>query len=186
MIMLPLPILAIESENDRQWMTECWKKHQALMYKAAYASTADTAEAEDIVSDSLVKLIGQIERIRELPDDELRRYIAVTVRHTAINRWRRLQRTQEHITCSEDAEDLPDQQTPELALLWSEQIDAVRKAIDTLPARDRDLLRMKYYEGCSDREITLHTGLKENNVRKYVERARTRLKARLAEEEHHD
>ena len=50
------------------------------------------------------------------------------------------------------------------------------EAMQALPARDRAVLHLYYYEGYQTAEIAALTGLREGSVRSRLTRARTRLR----------
>ena len=58
-------------------------------------------------------------------------------------------------------------------------------ALLRLPDRERELLRMKYYEELSDREIARLLGINSGSVRTYLTRARRHLGDILKEAENH-
>lgn len=60
MILIPAVILAIESEDDRTFMSEVYLKHHRLMLKTA-RSIAGT-DTEDVLSDSCVALVQVVEK----------------------------------------------------------------------------------------------------------------------------
>ena len=76
-MMIPIVILAIESDSDREYMTLLYQNHQALMLKTAWQYTKNKADVEDIVSDSCASLIEKIETIRDMEKNALRAYIEI-------------------------------------------------------------------------------------------------------------
>jgi RNA polymerase sigma-70 factor (ECF subfamily) len=53
------------------------------------------------------------------------------------------------------------------------------KALDTLPAQQRNLILLRDYEGYSYREVGEMTGLTETQVKVYIFRARNQLKEKI-------
>ena len=68
------------------------------------------------------------------------------------------------------------------ALAESTQDDFVLDAFRRLPYPDRDLLLLRYRHGYSAREIAGMLDMKYETVKKYIQRAKERLAARLNEE----
>jgi RNA polymerase sigma-70 factor, ECF subfamily len=60
-----------------------------------------------------------------------------------------------------------------------ERLAAVRKALDGLPPRDREVLTLTAWEGFTPQEIAAVTGMSANVVRVRLHRARKRLKKQL-------
>lgn len=93
--MIPYAILAIESEDDRAYMTLLYQRHRALMLKTAWEYTREKADVEDIVSNGCVALIQHLDELRAMEGESLRRYIVVTVQRKAIDFCRQMQRRRE-------------------------------------------------------------------------------------------
>ena len=179
MLMIPAAILAIESDSDRAYMTQLYLQHRALMLKTAWRFSRVRADVEDIVSESCTSLIENINTIRSLECNTLRAYVVTTVRNTAIDFCRKQQRTNArflHVD-GEVTAHMADAESVEKKILLRDEIDRIKKALQELPERECDVLRLKYQKSLSDREIAEIVGLAESSVRKYVERARKHLKA---------
>ena len=71
--------------------------------------------------------------------------------------------------------------TPLGWLLAEERADLVRRAMDRLPRREAEVLRLKYTEGWSYRELAAHLGQTEAAVESRLHRARRRLRLELAD-----
>lgn len=178
--MIPYVILTIESEDDRAYMTLIYQRHRALMLKTAWEFTRDVADVEDIVSDSCVALINNLEKLRELEAHYQRKYIAITVRNKALDLCKRRQR--ENALHQEDESLLartPDPESVEKKVLLLEELRQVQKLLHTLPEREQDVLRLKYHHGMKHKEIAELLGITEATVSTHLSRARSRLKAAL-------
>ncbi len=181
MMMIPTVILAIESDSDRAYMTLLYEQHRALMLKTAWHFSRVRADVEDIVSDSCTALIVNIDTLRGMERNALRAYIVSTVRNTAIDFCRKQQRTNArflHVD-EEVTARMVDSESVENKVLLRDQINQVKQALQNLPERERDVLRLKYQKGLKDSEIAEKVGLAESSVRKYIERARKHLKAAI-------
>ena len=177
MIMIPAVIMAIESDDDRIFMTEVYKTHHVLMFKTAWAFTRVQSEVEDIVSDSCVSLIEKIYKLRTMNDNELRKYIVITVRNTAINHWNKKQRENARfLKIDEAVMQMPDESSMEGKIAFDDELDFVRREIHNLTDKEQEILHLKFFQGKTDKEISEIVGIAESSVRKYVERARKHLK----------
>lgn len=181
MQLIPAVILAIESEDDRVLMTNLYLKHRGLMLKVAQSICG--ADAEDVLSDSCVALIRVLKKIKTMNDNERRKYIVITVRNTALNRWRKNQREKAMFQAYEKEEDTRMKSAPssEQRIMLQEELRLVREAMKTLTPKEKELLRMKYGEGKRNAEIAAAIGLSESSISQYVSRARAHLKATLYE-----
>lgn len=177
MIMIPAVIMAIESDDDRIFMTEVYKKHHVLMFKTAWAFTRIQPDMEDIVSDSCVSLIEKIYKLRTMNDNELRKYIVITVRNTAINHWNKKRRENARfLKIDEAVEQMPDESPVEGQIVLDDELDFVRREIQNLSDKEQEILHLKFFHMKTDKEISAIVGMAESSVRKYIERARKHLK----------
>ncbi len=120
--------------------------------------------AEDMVQDAFMKLHAQFEKVREP-----RRWLYRTVHNQALNHRRQTDKIvslnpqrEGGALAAPDATDpqpLPDEQIAR----W-EGIGLVRLSLETLDVRSRELIRLKFNEGLSYKEISTRTGLKVGHV----------------------
>jgi RNA polymerase sigma-70 factor, ECF subfamily len=75
---------------------------------------------------------------------------------------------------------------PDHRVLGEERTDELLTALRTLPAREREVLAMKFAGGLTNRAIAQVIGLTENHVAVVVYRAVGRLRDRLGKEHHHE
>ena len=66
MFPMPLAILSIEDESDREWMEYIFRTYQRLMYYEIVKIVKDPWTAEDILQTTVVNLIDRLETVREL------------------------------------------------------------------------------------------------------------------------
>ena len=119
--------------------------------------------AEDIVQEAFMRLHAQFDDVREP-----RRWLYRTVHNLAISQRREagktvpLDATAEHCapaSAETDPQPLPDEQIAR----W-EGIVLVRLSVEALDERSRELLRLKFNDGLSYKEISARTGLSVGNV----------------------
>ena len=119
---------------------------------------------EDIVQEAFMRLHAQFQEIREP-----RRWLYRTVHNLALNQRRQANKvvplvpeTEEHPSSTPETADpqpLPDEQIARL-----EGIGLVRLSLKSLDERSRELVRLKFNEGLSYKEIGAKTGLKVGHV----------------------
>ena len=179
--MIPYVILTIESEDDRQYMTCLYNQHRALMLKAAWDFTREKADVEDIVSESCVALINHIDTLRTLEEHHLRRYIAMTVRSKALDLLRRRKLESVAFFPLEDCavHHIPAPDCTEKKVLLVEELRQVQGLLQSLPEKERDVLRLKYQQGMKHKDIAKALGITESTVTTYVKRARAYLRSAM-------
>ncbi len=138
--------------------------HQNTLYRAALAILGDAHEAEDAVQDAFLRCLEKGPEF-ESPAHEKAWLLRVTVngcKSRLRSPWRR--RTAPLLDTYPAAG--PEEQS-------------LMEAIGALPARDRAVLHLYYYEGYQTAEIAGMTGWREGTVRSRLTRARAKLGALL-------
>ena len=144
--------------------------HYPLLYRVALSVLGNEADACDAVQDAMVKVWGM--SVPELGSvDNPKAYVLRVLRTTAIDMLRR--RARENTTVGCEAESLPDMSfDPGDA----DGVEFIRRAVDCLPAAQREVMRLSAYEGLPTDEIAEATGFTTDNVRQLLSRARKRLR----------
>ena len=88
---LPLSILLIENDEDRQFLTEMYLQYRPLMYKIASQFFSDNyAEMEDAVGGAVERLCKKCETLRQVTCNKRASYIVSTVRNVCLTRLREI------------------------------------------------------------------------------------------------
>ncbi len=128
---------------------------QLIFYAMRYVNHSETAE--DLVQEAFLRLSR--EEAIEFPKS----WLYTTVRNLSLNYLRDRKQTvsfeEKIFTEGRDRED-----TPRAALEHLQRVESVRGWIERLPERQQRLLRLKFEEGLSYRQISQRTGLSITNV----------------------
>ena len=138
---------------------------------------------DDIVSESCVALIQNLDTLKKLSDGVLRAYIVTTTKNKAIDFARKKQRERNKILHMDEAsmEEIAEPVSFDRKISVQQDIDMVKQAILALPERERETLRLKFFQHMDDGQIAEILGVEENTVRRYIMRGRNHLKAALYE-----
>ncbi len=179
--MFPLPflLLLIENDTDRAFIEHLYAEYGTLMYYQARKICRSDADAQDTVSDALVSIIKKISLLRDMPCNKQKAYIVITVKHLAIDRYRRLQK--EDVSWAAEGPDGVSDTLPDAHLMEQAGIDNIKAAIFSLPEREKDSLMMRYFLNLSEDEIARQWQVRPVTVRVTLSRARQHLKALLTE-----
>jgi RNA polymerase sigma-70 factor (ECF subfamily) len=153
------------SATPQTWATieEVFAALESPLLAYARRLVGDFAVAEDVVQDAFMKLHSQFQQVRT-PQPWLYR----TVHNLAVDHQRRASRivlvddrTSEDMPANDtaDSQPMPDEQIAR----W-EGIGLVRLVLETLDARSRELIRLRFEEELSYKEIAESTGLTVGNV----------------------
>lgn len=137
----------------------------------AYSVLEDYAEAVDVTATVLMR----IEQSRGEPSD-FKSYLMVSVRNEAVRRTRwRKRHDQLPAENLEEKLGLVTFNTPEQELIRSDLCARLRRAINTLPERERELIYLHFYEDLSYKEIAELKGSSAGAVRAQIRRALAKL-----------
>lgn len=102
-----------EEPGDRALMLDLYERFERLMFSVARTYDREGDFPEEVVQESLVKLIGKVELLRELSQKALAAYVAATTRNTAIDYIRARERRN---AASLDDEAFSEQESPLLPM----------------------------------------------------------------------
>jgi RNA polymerase sigma factor (sigma-70 family) len=130
----------------------------------AFRLVGHLSAAEDLVQEAFMRLHSQFENVREP-----KKWLYRTVHNLALNQRRDAAKIvplmhpadkgEDANTETADPQPLPDEQIVRL-----EGIGLVRLTLETLDERSRELIRLKFNEELSYKEISARTGLKTGHV----------------------
>lgn len=127
----------------------------------------DAVEAEELVQSALVRvaLRWPFVRDKDNPDGYVKRAIV----HGQINRWRRFGRHETVVSL------VPDVAVGD-GLAALDEHDAVRRALSTLPPRQRAVLVLRYLDDRSEQETAAALGCSVGTVKSQTHKALAKLR----------
>lgn len=180
--MIACIIAAIENQSDREFVESLYLQNYALMYQKARTILGGHHAAEDAVETAMLKLIDRIALLRGCNAASRRAYLLSCVRNTAIDMLRRGKKGYSFEDVNEKLERMSDGEGVDEGLMRQAQIHSVARALKRLPERERELLKMKYFDEMTDSEIAALIGVSRDSLRNRMNRARRKLGALLREE----
>lgn len=174
MLLIPYSILAIENDNDREFIERIFVSYQRLMYHEIFEIVGDSWLTEDILQTTIVSLINHISTLRELSSKKLVNYIISASKNTAISQVRRSSRSRE--TFVDDwwdmAQEANTKENPEFFILHREEMNCLAKIWVELDERSKYLLSGRYILHKSYTELGKELNIKPESVRMAVSRAK--------------
>ena len=159
------------SNEDAAFITDLVQKFSKLMYSAA-SGCGPPGEAEDILSDAAVYLLGHVELLRSLKPPQQAVYLYKVVQHTAYNHGSRLRRRAGPLREDYAADDF----TKEI-----ENRAILHSALGKMKPQYRDILLFHSLWGYSVKEIAELMGMRPGTAGVYLQRARHQARRLLAE-----
>ncbi len=157
----------IGGKRQSESISDLFEALESPLLGYAMRLVSDVEMAQDIVQEAFMKLHQQSQEVREP-----RSWLYRTVHNLAANQLRKESRLVKLPVAAEgegaqggqagdpvDLQPLPDEQIAR----W-EGVGLVRLGMASLDARSRELLRLKFHEGLSYKEIGTKTGLSVGNV----------------------
>lgn len=161
--------------KDYEKMEELYELYEQKIYYVAYSILHNIQQAEDAVQDTYITLYQNLEKLRNLNTQELKRYILRIAKNKAIDSYRKNQR---HELFLEEYQRESPKVADENIDKWEQrfmsevQMDAL---LITLNESNRQVFKYKVFYNLTYQEISNLMGITEVNVRKQFERARKRV-----------
>lgn len=178
---------AIEcSPSDKEFVIQLYQDYNRLMFSVAKRYISDYGACEDIVQDSLEKLIKKVQILRPMECCILASYIVSTVRNTAINYLKLEGKIKERQSSLEDRQEneyLSGNYSLEELLVLTERKSKLQKIWPLLSEEEQLLLEGKYILGYNDSELALQLGCKPDSIRMKMTRARRKAFDLMFEQE---
>lgn len=170
------PILS----DDEAFFLRFYEEYKGFLFYMAQKYATDPNDCEDVVQDTVIRLLNHISTLRELDQNRTCKYVALTVRSSFLD----LQRKKRAVQL------LPVEEQVLEVLLSAEESDckvndvlSARMEIlalkQSLPPRDWVVLEGRYILGYSYEELAQQLGLTQENIRMIVSRAKEKARRLL-------
>lgn len=147
------------------------------LYRLALRITLDSAEAEDVVQDTMIRVWNKRDEWPQFESVEA--YCLTVARNLAIDRSRKMEAQRLELT--PEMREMPDTLTPYDRLARDEQLRLVHRLVNELPEKQRTVVQLRDVEGKSYKEIADILRMTEEQVKVTLFRARQKIKQRYTE-----
>ena len=178
---------------EEQKLAERLRKHsrsaleQAIRRYTPYVSTvvwrvlssggtAPREDVEEVVSDVFLAAWNQSS---DLESGHVKSWLGAVARHKAKNKLRQMGKA---LPLEESMLDIPSLEDPTEGLDRREEAALVRRAVDAMPPREREVFLRHYYYAQSIKEIAAAMAMNESTVKNQLRRGRIKLKEQLLKE----
>lgn len=169
------------NRDSRNKLEHLYSLYKEDMFYVAYSIVKDYHLAQDTVHSAFIKIADKLDKIDEENHKKTRVFIIIIVRNTAIDLLRKRSRTDSSLDELENivfdkSESIEDE------IINAETFNHLLKKIGELPTAHGDLILLKYVFRLSDQELAEMMGIRLENLRVRISRARRKLRTLLAEE----
>jgi RNA polymerase sigma-70 factor (ECF subfamily) len=155
------------------------------LFRLALRITQDTADAEDVVQETMLKVWSRREQWHELQSMEA--FCLTICRNMALDKVKRAGRHNASIDDGQGHE-RPDSSyaaNPEEQAVQRDRVMMVRRLIAQLPEKQRTCMQLRDMEGKAYRDIAAVVGITEQQVKINIFRARQALREKFEQIERH-
>jgi RNA polymerase sigma-70 factor (ECF subfamily) len=157
------------------------------LYRLALRITLNSAEAEDVVQDTMIKVWnkrGQWDAI-----ESIEAFCLTVCRHQALDKLKKAGRSEDGYdeassTAQMKMSDIADSaSTPEEQAVDRDRVSLVKQLIDQLPEKQRTCMQLRDIEGKAYKEIADVMNISEEQVKVNIFRARQTIRQKFFETE---
>lgn len=146
------------------------------LYRLALRITLDSAESEDIVQETLIKVWDRRESWTDI--DNIEAFCFTICRNKALDYVRSVSSRNESLDVSQN--ERPDTSyTPSQQTVFSDQMAMVRHIVDSLPEKQKSCIQLRDFEGKSYKEISRLLDMTEEQVKINIFRGRKTIKEKF-------
>lgn len=170
----------IDSPADLSKFQRIYKRYHNTMYAVAYDILKNVQDAEDVVADSLIKVIGILNRINAEDIDKPRgKNLMITIaKNTALDHKKKVEN---NVIPKEYIENYRLDKSIEEIYVSTENYQELINCIDELDDKYKDVFRLRVIYELSSKEIGNLFNITEQNVNMRYMRAKAMLKQKLEE-----
>jgi len=168
-------------QNDEQAFDELARRRYRLLFNYATKFTKDTELIKDCIQDLFLELWYR--RTRLTDTSYVTVYLICALKNNLLRKLKLNNRLDDSADIAVSCEAFTDNLTVETMLISSESMSQkereIRNAINRLPARQQEVIFLKFYEGLSNDEIAKVMEIERQTVSNFIYRAIAQLKTDL-------
>ena len=162
--------------GDEGAFADLMRSYHAFVYAIVVGVVDNSHDTEEVVQDAF---LNAYQGLRQLEDTTKFKSWLAEITRNCVRQWLRKQRG-ETVSLEDVSEEmLQTADSPDERLTRQEQRELIRRTMETLPQKDRDIARAFYLEGASYDELTSTHGLSYSAIASRLSRAKRQLSKRL-------
>jgi RNA polymerase sigma-70 factor (ECF subfamily) len=156
------------------------ERFEGPLYRFFLCDHRNHHTAQEQTAETFTQLVGAFSRMRG-GCEQLRAYVFATARHIQLRRWRDHKKQPAPLT---EALNISDSRPSPVAVASDrEQLERVLNAIGQLEEQARNVLLLRFVEGCSIDEVAEALAIPVGTVKSHIHRSRSQLMQFFSEKE---
>lgn len=147
------------------------------LYRLALRITLNSAEAEDVVQETMIRVWNRREEWQQF--DSIEAYCLTVAKNLAIDRSQ--QKEAQNVELTPETQETPDASSPYDQLVNDERMKIIHQLVNNLPGKQRMIMQLRDIEGKSYKEISEILQLTEEQIKVNLFRARQKVRQRFTE-----
>ena len=162
--------------GDEGAFADLMREYYPFVYAIVFRIVKNSHDAEEVVQDTFLNVYRGLTQLEDAT--KFKSWLGEIAQNCARN-WLRKQRSNT-VSIDEVSEQmLQTEDSSDEQLIRQEQRELIRRTMDTLPQKDREIARAYYLDGASYDELTSTHGLSYNAIAFRLSRAKRQLTKRL-------
>ena len=161
------------ARQDPKEFGKLYKLYVEQVFRYLYSRTRNVHDAEDITAQTFLSAFESFNRFRQ--DGHFASWLFTIARNKAKDHFRQ----RKNSSCVDEIEDIPVKNDPLHGVIQLEQTAALTTLIQSLPEKDRELLRLRFLAEMSFPEIACILHRNKEAVKKMTYRLLARLHSQL-------
>ena len=160
--------LEMYQQGDREAVSQLLERHARRVRDYVRMLVKDNDVADDLTQEVLIKVVKVLDEGRYTDKGRFQPWL-LRIAHNRVLDYFRAQKQVKTVSESSAGFDILGSKnfaepSIEDRLISEQQAEEVRQLIELLPAEQREVVKMRYYEGLSFKEIAEHTGVSINTA----------------------
>ena len=161
-------LLEMYQQGNREAVSQLLERHTRRVRDYVRMLVKDNDVADDLTQEILIKVVKVLDEGRYTDKGRFPPWLLRIARNRVLDYFR-AQKQDKTVSESSSGFDILGstnfaEPSIEDKLISEQQAEDVRKLVELLPAEQREVVKMRYYEGLSFKEIAEHTGVSINTA----------------------
>lgn len=165
------------NSGDRKAFDEVYQYYSRALQHFAFSYVHHRGIAEEIVSDSMLKLWNNRQRIAT--EQQIKAFLYITTRNACIDSIRSNGKLPLEAFPEDVSELMKEEPVAYNRIVYIELLQQIEEAVQNLPASQQIVFRKSFLEGKSTQEIAQETGMTESSIFAQKSKALTALRKLL-------